>query len=179
MLPPLRKRKEDIELLTRHFVEMFAREMDKPIRSISSDVFQVLADHDWSGNVRELRNMVQRAVILCNGDILTSDALPETVRDDRHSHARLDVGQAMGFDEREFLCSFKDAKEKFLGQFEKEYLIFHLKLNNGNVARTAQRTGIYGANLYDKLRRYEIDPNQFRPQSEACNVVPLNAQHVA
>lgn len=171
-LPPLRKRKEDIELLTCHFVELFARELEKPIRAISADVFQALANHDWPGNVRELRNTIQRAVILCNTDVLTIETLPESLRQACHSDSR-GGGQTIEFDERDFLCPFKDAKEKFLGQFEREYLIFHLKLNNGNVARTAQRTGIYGANLYDKLRRYQIDPNQFRSAAGMINVVPL------
>lgn len=173
-LPPLRKRKEDIELLTCHFVELFARELDKPIRAISADVFQVLANHDWPGNVRELRNTIQRAVILCDTDVLTSDTLPEAIRHARDSDDMVGA-QSIEFDERDFLCPFKDAKEKFLGQFEREYLIFHLKLNNGNVARTAQRTGIYGANLYDKLRRYQIDPNRFRSAGSVTNVVPLTA----
>jgi transcriptional regulator with GAF, ATPase, and Fis domain len=172
-LPPLRERKEDIGILARYFVQMFAREMEKRITWIAREVLDSLEFYDWPGNVRQLRNIIYRAVILCDGDTLTLDTLPSALHGRRSLSPEPVLVQGGGFDEQDFLCSFKEAKEKFLGQFEKEYLTFHLKLNRGNIARTAQRTGIYGANLYEKLRRYHIDPNQFRPSSKQGTLVPL------
>jgi len=178
-LPPLRERRDDIGLLTRHFVQMFAREMGKRINWISRDVLDTLESYDWPGNVRELRNAVQRAVILCDGDTLTLDTLPEQIQRDLVFRPEPVIQHREHFDERDFLCSFKEAKEKWLGHFEKEYLIFHLKQNRGNVSRTAQQTGLYGANLYEKLRRYQIDPNEYRPRTRNRTLLPLNTHQLA
>ncbi len=174
---PLRERQEDIEILTRHFLQECAQDLNKKISWMSHDFLESLMLFDWPGNVRELRNVIHRAVILCDGDTLTPDLLPGELRSQASSIPEMVPSQAETFDERDFLCSFKEAKERFLGHFEREYLIFHLKLNQGNVSRTAQQTGIYGANLYEKLKRYQIDPNQFRPRPDLGTVVPLTSPH--
>jgi formate hydrogenlyase transcriptional activator len=67
MLPPLRERQDDIPLLVRHFVDQFARRMNKQITHIPSNVMDVLRLHDWPGNIRELQNFIERAMIMCNG----------------------------------------------------------------------------------------------------------------
>ncbi len=72
-IPPLRERREDIPLLIDHYTSMFANRMCKPIRSINQEVILRLTEYDFPGNVRELRNFVERAVILCEGDELLSD----------------------------------------------------------------------------------------------------------
>lgn len=177
-LPPLRERRDDIGLLTRHFVLLFAHELEKPINWISREVIEALEAYDWPGNVRELRNVIQRAVILCDGDTLTADVLPDHLRQRPFCSPERDRFGKSDFDEQDFLCPFKEAKEKWLGQFEKEYLLFHLKLNQGNVSRTAQQTGLYGANLYEKLKRYQIDPNLYRPRNRRGTLVPLKAHRV-
>jgi formate hydrogenlyase transcriptional activator len=66
-LPPLRERAEDIPLLVRHFVQQFARRMNKRIDSIPSETMSALCDYDWPGNIRELQNVIERAVILSSG----------------------------------------------------------------------------------------------------------------
>ena len=66
-LPPLRSRSEDIPLLVDHFLEKFARENGKPSRHISPEALRPLMDYAWPGNVRELENVIERAVVLCNG----------------------------------------------------------------------------------------------------------------
>lgn len=174
-LPPLRERRDDIALLTCHFALLFARQLEKPINRISREVMVALESYDWPGNVRELKNIIQRAVILCDGDTLTLDVLPDHLRYPPLSASERDMFGQCRFDERDFLRPFKEAKERWLSQFEREYLLFHLRLNQGNVSRTAQQTGLYGANLYEKLRRYQIDPNQYRPRHRRCSLVRLNA----
>ena len=76
-LPPLRQRKNDIPLLTEHFIAKFARENDKPPLHVTPEALRPLMDYDWPGNVRELENVMERAVVLATGTSLTPELLPE------------------------------------------------------------------------------------------------------
>ncbi len=76
-LPPLRQRKNDIPLLTEHFIAKFARENDKPPLHVTPEALRPLMDYDWPGNVRELENVMERAVVLATGTSLTAELLPE------------------------------------------------------------------------------------------------------
>src|SRR5207237_7540702 len=69
-LPPLRERKDDIPLLVEHFVEQFAKRQGKSIDRLPDDLMEVLKNHDWPGNIRELQNFVERAVIMTTGSVL-------------------------------------------------------------------------------------------------------------
>ncbi len=79
-LPPLRERKEDIPLLVDRFLGQFCRENSKPPRAFTHDALKLLMDYDWSGNVRELENAVERAVVLSTHESMDSDLLPENIR---------------------------------------------------------------------------------------------------
>jgi two-component system response regulator PilR (NtrC family) len=84
-LPPLRRRAEDIPLLARHFLAVYAEENGKPAREISSAAMQKLIDYRWPGNVRELENAIERAVVLSGGEVIDVDLLPPTLRGERAS----------------------------------------------------------------------------------------------
>ena len=106
-LPPLRERREDIPLLVRHFVQHFARRMNREVESVPSETMQALSHHDWPGNIRELQNLIERAVILSSGSVLqvplqalSTRAIP--VQDQRSP-------QTLEHAEREFiLAALKD-----------------------------------------------------------------------
>jgi formate hydrogenlyase transcriptional activator len=78
-LPPLRKRAEDIPMLVAHFVDKYARRMSKQISNISNDAMDALIRYQWPGNIRELQNFIERAVILTNGDVLQLPPFPSRV----------------------------------------------------------------------------------------------------
>src|SRR5579862_5833869 len=78
-LPPLRERKEDIPLLVERFLEQFCRENGKPARAFTHRAMKLLMDYEWTGNVRELENAVERAVVLSAGDSMDADLLPENI----------------------------------------------------------------------------------------------------
>src|SRR5277367_3149169 len=80
LLPPLRDRKEDIPLLVARFLDQFCRDNGKPQRSFTTGAMKLLMDYDWPGNIRELENAVERAVVLSTQDSIDADLLPETVR---------------------------------------------------------------------------------------------------
>ena len=77
MLPPLRDRKEDIQLLTGQFLKKYAQELGKPVQELDPGTVKVLKDYDWPGNVRELRNIVERAVLISGGQAIQPEHLPE------------------------------------------------------------------------------------------------------
>jgi transcriptional regulator with GAF, ATPase, and Fis domain len=97
MLPPLRERREDIEPLVTHFAEVFARRMGKPIERIPQETLAAFESYPWPGNIRELQNLIERAVILCNDGVLPNPLPPKaneqataapghtTLRDSEHS----------------------------------------------------------------------------------------------
>ncbi len=83
ILPPLRERREDIPLLVKHFLDVFARENGKTIEGVSPDVLEILDRHSWPGNVRELENLVERTVVFSRDKVITRDCLPDLFRTPR------------------------------------------------------------------------------------------------
>ena len=79
-VPPLRERKPDILLLADHFVEKFSREHGKKVKRISTPAIDMLASYHWPGNVRELANAIERAVVVCDGQVLHAHHLPPTLQ---------------------------------------------------------------------------------------------------
>src|SRR5687768_5312052 len=79
-LPPLRRKREDIPLLVQHFLAKYSEENKRKVREVTPDAMRILMDHNWPGNVRELENTIERAVVLCNGDRVTPELLPDYLR---------------------------------------------------------------------------------------------------
>ena len=140
---PLRERKEDIPLLTAHFLKKYAQEFNKEIETISPHVLESLMEYDWPGNVRELENMIESAVTLETGKILT----PRYLNLDK---SRYYSKQTLRVDDK--MPLFQEAKRLF----ERDYIINALKRSKGNIAQAARETGIFRANLYEKIKRYGI-----------------------
>lgn len=139
-IPPLRERKEDIELLAGHFLkESYEREGWK-FKEPTREFLKILQNYDWKGNVRELRRVMARAVLLRGEKEITKEALPPE------------------FFENDSKSSLKDAKEGIELKKIKEAL----KENGGNVQKTAGDLRMSRSRLYEKLSRYGIDPESFR-----------------
>ncbi|MBX5480350.1 MAG: sigma-54-dependent Fis family transcriptional regulator [Myxococcaceae bacterium] len=139
-LPPLRERREDIPLLVQHFVEKFNSDSGKRVKGVHPDAMELLKNHDWPGNIRELRNCVERAVILCDGEYLMKDHLPPDM-----------AGRAPE------KASFKLPFGLTLDVVEREYILSSLERNSGNKARTAEMLGVSEKTLYNKLNRYAAE----------------------
>jgi two-component system, NtrC family, response regulator PilR len=82
-LPPLRERHEDIPLLVAHFIQRFSKDLGKDVRGVSPEAMAILERHHWPGNIRELENAVERAIVLGSSEMVDADALPESVRRER------------------------------------------------------------------------------------------------
>jgi two-component system response regulator GlrR len=140
-LPRLRERKEDIPLLAGHFLEKHSKQADKKITGFSSSASQKLLRHHWPGNVRELENTIESAVAMADKNVITEDSILQTqpIAD-------------------ESLKSLKDAKQ----DFEKNYLMQLITLTKGNVTETARLAGKYRADIYELLKKYNLNPADFR-----------------
>jgi two-component system response regulator AtoC len=134
-IPPLRERKDDIHPLCRYFFDKYRHELRKPVDSISPDVVKILVGYDFPGNVRELEHIVERAVILADGDTIERKHLPVRFLEDLKS--------ARPLASRQFST---------LAELEKRYIVEVLEASNGNKSKTAETLGISRAALWRKLK---------------------------
>ncbi|HDZ20997.1 hypothetical protein LCGC14_0254240 [marine sediment metagenome] len=135
-LPPLRRRKEDIPLLVQHFLDKYSREMNKHVSGISNAAMRALLNHSWPGNIRELENVIERAVIFVEDDQLNVEHLPFEAEDTGD-----ETGEAL-----------KDA----LRQFERQHIIYSLRRHKYDKAETAKHLKIGVSSLYRKLDEMNI-----------------------
>ena len=136
-LPSLRERIKDIGVLTHHFVKQFSEKTNKKTLHISDDFLQKLENYSWPGNIRELKNVIERSVILSNGDTLTSDVLPYEMQ---HQAEK----------------STKSMSAFSMQSVEKLHIQKVLNYTKGNKAETARLLEIGIATLYRKLEEYQI-----------------------
>lgn len=136
-LPPLRERSEDIPLHVKAFVTALSAKMGKEIKTISPDYINLLKKYTWKGNVRELRNVVERSLIIADGDVLTPDSLPLNIQQPNASANDVYAG----FD---------------LSGVEKMHIQKVLKYTNGNKTETSRLLGIGLTTLYRKIEEYGL-----------------------
>jgi DNA-binding NtrC family response regulator len=135
-LPPLRDRREDIPLLTQHFVEKFSHELKKNVSGVSEVTFKYLLNHSWPGNVRELENVIQRAITLTQHQTILPEDLPKTM-----------------MQEKEENLIEKGLRETYtVDQLEKEYIKRVLLEVGGNKSKAAEILGLDRKTLYRKLK---------------------------
>jgi two-component system response regulator GlrR len=140
-LPSLRERKGDIPLLAEHTLKRIVQEAGKKIKGYTPGALQKMMYYAWPGNVRELENTVECAVALARHDLITEDLI---LPSEKTEEGRL--------------RPFKEAKQGF----ERSYIIELMELTQGNVSQAAKLAGKYRADLYDLLKKYAIDPADFR-----------------
>jgi two-component system nitrogen regulation response regulator NtrX len=143
-VPPLRERVEDIPLLVKHFADLFTRENNFRPKRFSPDAMAMLQRYRWKGNVRELKNTIERVLIMTPGDVIGEDDLPETLRS-----AGRPASQDAGPERTGTLREFKESAER-------TFLLEKLRENNWNISRTAEVIGTPRSNLYKKLELYNI-----------------------
>jgi len=154
-VPPLRERKSDILLLADHFVEKLATEQAKQIKRISTAAIDALVGYHWPGNVRELQNVIERAVLVCDGQVIHLHHLPPTLQTAEGSGTALSQ-------------SFGDA----VSSFERDMIEDALKMARGNRARAARFLQATRRVVNYKIKQYQIDWRRYKQQdSERSNGV--------
>ncbi|OGW62450.1 MAG: Fis family transcriptional regulator [Nitrospirae bacterium RBG_16_64_22] len=154
-LPPLRERADDIPLLANHFLARYSREYRKKIERFSDSAMERLAGAKWRGNVRELENLIERAVALCDGALITTERLADLMPADRPSSMdQLPLGQA-GF----AACDVPDEGvdlDGLIEKTEKEFLLAALKKANGSKTEAARLLKMTFRSFRHRLQKYHL-----------------------
>lgn len=148
-LPPLRERPEDIPPLAEFFLKRYRRESGKSVAAISGEAMDLLCAYCWPGNIRQLENAVEQAVVLSNHPVLTPDDLPAEVRDPTAQKSLHGPSQKDSF-------LFSDTPS--LEEVKKRYVLHVLAFSKGNVSRAAKILNIDRRSLYRMLIRYKVEP---------------------
>ena len=144
VIPPLRKRKEDIPLLVTHFLEEHAVKFDRPVARLTPAALEILMQFDWPGNVRELQNEIERTLTLAGDEVeLTEEYLSDRIRASTDYRGMADAAPA----------TIKEAT----AQVERQMIIDALHQSGGNRSQAARIVGLTRQGLLNKIRRYEID----------------------
>jgi DNA-binding NtrC family response regulator len=137
-LPPLRERQADIPLLLRHYLAFFNEENGKQIEGYTPEAVEMLSRYNWPGNIRELRNVVERMVVLARGKLLETSDLPANIRE-KSAEVTLDLDADLTVDE-----------------MERQLIIHALEKTNGNRTKAAEKLGISRRTLHRKINEYGI-----------------------
>ncbi|THB76663.1 MAG: sigma-54-dependent Fis family transcriptional regulator [Desulfobacteraceae bacterium] len=133
-MPPLRERKEDIPLLAEHFLAKFTQEVNREVKRINRDAMDELMLHEWPGNIRELSNAIERAVVICKSSTIGVEDLPIS-KPDPQDHKTPHI-------------ALKDVEQDHIGKV--------LQATHWNISRAAQLLGVDRSTLYNKIKRYGL-----------------------
>ena len=138
-LPPLRERKDDIPLLVEHFIGQFNREMGKKVVGLSPEAMRMLLAYNYPGNIRELENIIEHVMVLCQENVILPEHLPKDLQQPSNDLIGLVVERTNPLDE-----------------LERELILRLLKQANGNYSKVAERLKISRTTLWRKLRKHQI-----------------------
>jgi len=151
-LPPLRERKGDLPILIFHFLRKFSEEVGKEVRGLAPEAMAVLEEYEFPGNVRELENIIERAVVLCEEDVIRKENL-ELRSAEEERRRELDF---VPLSLEELKETKKQIRERAVEPIEKAFVINALKRNNWNVSQAAEETGMLRPNFHALLKKLRI-----------------------
>jgi DNA-binding NtrC family response regulator len=160
-LPSLRERREDIPLLVEHFIQRYNYSIGKRITGIEDKALEILMDYPWPGNIRELENLIERAVIFSSSDILDADTISQNLLQ-WHRPA----GDLEGFFDRH--GDYRDAVQAF----EKELIKRAFEWSKGHFSRAAKHLGLSRHALRYQITKLGLQPEQFSPWSRSAEEEP-------
>jgi two-component system response regulator PilR (NtrC family) len=145
-LPPLRERKEDIPLLVKHFLDTYSKENKKEILGVSEEVMEVFANYAWPGNIRELENLIERAVVLTKSKLITRNNMPPFLFDTEDKQEKDHI-----------LSDNTGTLKEQTQQFQKSWILEALRKSNGVQKKAAQLLGVKPTTLNEMIKRMGID----------------------
>jgi len=152
-LPPLRERYQDIFMLANSFLDHVKRNSSIRAASFSPGAMELLERYTWPGNIRELKNLVERVAILCDAEMIEAKHLPEEIRKSGRTQEEIDIPSTW----EEFKTFKQQVKDDIVSQIEKDFLIAALKDGGGNVSRAAKQIGMQRTNFHSLLKKYSIN----------------------
>lgn len=151
-LPPIRERRDDIELMMRHFVSVFAENGICRIKDFDREVIELFKNYAWPGNVRELRNVIERCANSFNGEVLTKDAMPPDLV------AMMTENQSGRREETSFAQQISSEPERVnWKKYDKQRIAALMEKYNGNKSKIAKELGLSRGTLYKKLREFGLE----------------------
>ncbi|HYU27147.1 MAG TPA: sigma-54 dependent transcriptional regulator, partial [Thermoanaerobaculia bacterium] len=144
-LPPLRRRREDIPLLTAHFLDKYAEENKRKVKEITPEAMRILMDSSWPGNVRELENTIERAVVLCTSERIGPELLPDYLRFPVQTEQPAMIVPSDGL-------SLKDA----VSRYERTMILQSLEMANGVQKKAAELLQLKPSTLNEMMKRLGI-----------------------
>jgi DNA-binding NtrC family response regulator len=169
-VPPLREHPEDIPQLLEQYLQEFRSRFGRPVSAFSREAMEILARYNWPGNIRELINVVERAVILSQGVVLTVSDLPRVLVEQCAGGVLPGVGYAgpaAGWaapPEDLMKKPWKDARRHMLGSLEHAYLVRQLTRARGRVNVAAEQSGMSPRTLYEMMKRHGLRKEDYRPK---------------
>jgi two-component system response regulator AtoC len=153
-LPPLCQRREDISLLADHFIQQFADDLKKPALELSDNVKEVFEVYNWPGNVREMKNLIERLTVLEPGPEVSIDGLPEHMLSVYTEEIGIPITTATG-------SRYKDAIE----EFRRAFIVRAMRVAEGSQVRAAEILGLHRNTLIHHLRGFDIGPEEYGRES--------------
>ncbi len=153
-LPPLRERRHDLPALVDRFLDLIAERLKRPKKALSEAALNKLHEHNWPGNIRELRNVIEQAAVLASGPAIAAEDI--------------ELGRKRGKDKKatpETNLPFSEAKKQAVDEFERAYLVKALEAHDGNISRTAEAIGMVRQSLQQKLRELGIRAKEVSGES--------------
>lgn len=156
-IPPLRERKEDIHILLKHFINIFNKRFNKNFQEIDEDAYEIILDYPWPGNIRELKNMVERIVLLEDDETLRPEHIPDSMKEGVHTKIRHSAIKGL---EKALSRPYPDDGidfEKIIKQTEMDLISKALKESGYNQSRAARLLNLNRDKLRYRLKNYDLD----------------------
>jgi len=153
VLPPLRERAADIPLLVEHFMRCYGPKINPAVRDVSRPAMRKLLRHSWPGNIRQLDHVIQRALILAEGDAILPEHLALDEGEPEPAGAGLDFNDQLPLDE---------VRDRLVERLERTYLERALQRHRGSIRKTAQQACLSERSVYEKLKKYHIDRRAYK-----------------
>lgn len=151
-VPSLRDRQDDIPLLALHFVKFYAERHNKKIESISPDALNLLLNYDWPGNIRELKNVIERAVIMERGEAISESTVATYTKPTKDRAYQFYINEEL---------PFLTVKKSIVDRFEKEYISKLLAKHNGNISAAAKDANLDYKNYCEKMKKHHLSKWDF------------------
>jgi two-component system NtrC family response regulator len=151
-LPPLRERGDDWKILAHYFLNKFSREENQKLLGFNSEALELMQNHSWPGNVRQLENIVRRGVIMARDRFITPADL--------------------GLQDVKYNMNLWEARNKL----EQEFVVEALTRSNGNITHSAEELGITRQTFYDLLKKHDIDAQEYRNHQDQFSFLWPNSK---
>jgi len=161
-VPPLRDRSDDIPELVESYIEYLGPRIGCEVSGITDEAVDALCKYFWPGNVRELINVIERAMLLCEDNVITCDDLPRSITEPEEQVTAGKAYQEGVWPDELLNTPLKRARKSVLEKFERSYLANLLRSTGGRMDKAAKRAGIDARTLFEKMKQYGLSKRDFR-----------------